>query len=144
MGGGPASGRGAIIPVQTPAAKSPWLLTLLEFSQLPLIRAIAAGNYKETMLLLARDAEVPVPYEDIRRWLNDIGRLKDLPIFIVQAVHPNEIGHLSRQEYEILEVSSPRYLKKQQRRWTHDITPDSVVLKPPVVRLGLHWDIVQG
>ena len=95
-----------------------------EYSELPLMRAIADGNYKQAMLLLARDVEVPAPYEDIRRWLKDIGRLRDLLIFIVNAVHPNEIGHLSVEEYKVLGVSAPHYVKRQERRWPYDITPD--------------------
>ena len=113
-----------LMSYRAPAGKSPALLTVLEFCKLPLMQTIADGNYKETMLLLARDAEVPAPYEDIRRWLKDIGRIKDLPIFIVNAVHPNEIGHLSVEEYKVLGVSAPHYVKRQERRWPCDITPD--------------------
>ena len=75
MIGGPACGRDSI-PVPASAGRSPWLLTVLEYSELPLMQAIAADDYKETMLLLACDAEVPAPYDDVRRWLEDIGCIK--------------------------------------------------------------------
>jgi len=114
----------AIDPYLQRAGRHPALSVVNENSDLPLLMAIRDGNFQEVITLLAQDeTEVPPYYEEMRKWLADIGALKELPRFICKNVHPDEIDHLSISEYRTLGLDNPARFKEQEQHWPRKIKP---------------------